>query len=69
MGRTGTNNGGGARWHLMERATCPLCGLNRPVGVTQVERGYRCRNAVKCDQRLAKLQARGGKRRQAEEPK
>ena len=51
---TGTNNGGGPRWGTMPRATCPLCGLNKPVGVTQRDRGYVCRNADKCAKRAAK---------------
>lgn len=50
----GTNNGGGARWGTMPRAACPVCGLHRPVGVTQVARdGGRCINRRKCEQRRA----------------
>lgn len=48
----GTNNGGGARWHLMERRACPLCGLVKPTGALQVERnGGRCNNSKKCQER------------------
>ncbi len=52
---TGTNNGGGARWNMMTRAVCPLCGLNKPVGVYQGERnGNRCNNQSKCRERAAR---------------
>ena len=48
-----TNNGGGPRWATMPRATCPRCGLHRPVGLTQGESGFECRNRGKCDERRA----------------
>lgn len=51
MSRSGTNNGGGPRWGSMPRETCPLCGLTRPVGVTQGDRRFECRNKAKCDER------------------
>ena len=54
MGRTGTNNGGGPRWATMPRAVCPKCGLNKPVGVLQADRGFLCRNTIKCQERAAK---------------
>jgi hypothetical protein len=48
----GTNNGGGALWHLMERRACPVCGLVKPTGALQVERnGGRCNNSKKCAER------------------
>lgn len=50
----GTNNGGGPRWATMPRATCPRCGLTRPVGIAQHERGNVCRNTEKCKQRAAR---------------
>lgn len=54
MGRTGTNNGGGPRWGTMPRATCPKCGLNKPVGVTQSDSNFVCRNTDKCAARALK---------------
>jgi len=48
---SGTNNGGGPRWATMPRATCPRCGLTRPVGILQHERGNYCRNQSKCEAR------------------
>lgn len=51
---SGTNNGGGARWHLMDRARCPICGLVRPVGALQARRGYICNNKTKCEERKKK---------------
>lgn len=56
----GTNNGGGPRWATMPRATCPRCGLTRPVGVTQADRDFVCRNRAKCEERRAKRKAKGG---------
>lgn len=58
MGFSGTNNGGGARWHTMPRATCPCCGLTRPVGVFQAETNYVCNNRVKCDERKKRRRER-----------
>ena len=58
MGRTGTNNGGGPRWATMPRAKCPLCGLVRPVGVLQHQRGNICNNREKCKSRQARRAAK-----------
>lgn len=60
MSRSGTNHGGGPRWGTMPRATCPLCGLTRPVGLHQHERGYVCRNREKCAARAARRKAKEG---------
>jgi hypothetical protein len=57
MGRTGTNNGGGARWSEMPRGKCPLCGLTKPVGVTQYKRGMVCVNPSKCKKRQERKKA------------
>lgn len=57
MGRTGTNNGGGARWADMPRGTCPKCGLTRPVGVHQGDRGFVCTRPSKCEARAEKKRA------------
>jgi len=60
MGRPGTNNGGGPRWATMPRGKCPLCGLVKPVGITQGrENGFICRNPTKCRVRAAKKKANG----------
>lgn len=48
---SGTNNGGGPRWADMPRGQCPKCGLVKPVGVTQHERGFLCRSPDKCGKR------------------
>jgi hypothetical protein len=58
--RSGTNNGGGPRWATMPRAVCPLCGLRKPVGVLQHERGFACNNVSKCKERAAKKRAANG---------
>jgi hypothetical protein len=59
----GTNNGGGARWHLMDRAICPRCGLNHPVGTYQVrENGGECRNRRKCDERKRRRENKASQR-------
>lgn len=58
MARTGTNNGGGPRWADMPRATCPKCGLNRPVGVTQHEDGFYCRSQARCEARAKRKKAK-----------
>ena len=47
-----SNRGGGPRWGTMPRATCPRCGLTKPVGILQVERnGGVCGNEEKCKRR------------------
>ena len=53
---TGTNNGGGARWHLMDWGICPRCGLLHRIGIMQArgERSQECSNREKCDKRKAK---------------
>lgn len=58
MARTGTNNGGGPRWGTMPRGKCPLCGLIKPVGVRQAERGFVCNNSSKCRARRDKRKAK-----------
>lgn len=62
MAKTGKNNGGGPRWGTMPRATCPRCGLTRPVGITQGERAYLCNNTAKCHARMEKREKKAAKR-------
>jgi len=64
----GTNNGGGPRWAMMSRARCPLCGLVKPVGESQVARqGGVCHNTAKCrerrERRERKMYADGDRKR------
>jgi hypothetical protein len=57
-----SNNGGGARWHLMDWAVCPRCKLRKHVGVLQVaENGGVCRNRTKCDERIARARRKKDK--------
>ena len=50
----GTNNGGGARWHLMAWGVCTKCGLRHRIGIRQEtgERSTDCTNRSRCDKRL-----------------
>lgn len=57
---SGGNRGGGPRWATMQRATCPICGLNRPVGALQGERRFVCRNKAKCEERRKRREQKRG---------
>ena len=52
----GTNNGGGARWHLMDWGVCPRCGLKHRIGIRQAsgQKSKECSNRRKCDERIAR---------------
>jgi hypothetical protein len=54
--RQGTNNGGGARWHLMAWGVCPRCGLRHRIGIEQEagRKSMECRHRARCDARKAK---------------
>ena len=53
-----SNNGGGPRWGTMPRAVCPICKLNKPVGVRQEQRNYVCHNRERCEARRKKRAAK-----------